>query len=157
MPDADVRGVGLTDANELENGLLIKRRKGSKDNITEWSPRLSEAWNQAKQIRNQILEKRKQPHPLKKQDRNIFISAKTGDRTQTSSLKTALSRIGNAAQKKASDLGIEFVRFTFHDIKRRGCTDTEGDKMKASGHRSLSMMRIYDVGLDLVKPAGKDK
>jgi len=39
--------LNFTDANQLENGLLIKRRKGFKDNITEFSPRLEAAWTQA--------------------------------------------------------------------------------------------------------------
>jgi hypothetical protein len=41
--------------------------------------------------------------------------------------------------------GIEFNHFTFHDLKRKGISDTEGDKMKASGHRSPEMINVFDV------------
>ncbi len=147
--------LDLTDSNALENGLLIKRRKGSRDNITEWSPRLRNAWTQAIVKRNEILAKRKQPHPIKPESRKVFISERTGDKITASSLKTALSRIGKQAEQIAADKGIDFVRFTFHDLKRKGITDTEGDKLKASGHRTASMLNIYDVELKVVKPAGK--
>ena len=46
--------IDLSDADELPEGLYIRRRKGSKDNITEWSPRLEQAWKSAKEMRNKI-------------------------------------------------------------------------------------------------------
>lgn len=49
--------VDLRDGDERPEGLYIRRRKGSKDNITEWSPRLEQAWKSGKEIRNKILEK----------------------------------------------------------------------------------------------------
>jgi len=36
-------------------------------------------------------------------------------------------------------------------------SDTEGDKLKASGHRNASMLNIYDVKIGIVKPAGSTK
>jgi len=45
------------------------------------------------------------------------------------------------------------VNYKFHLLKRKGMSDTEGDKLKASGHRNASMLNIYDVKLDVVKPA----
>jgi len=84
----------------------------------------------------------------------LIISERTGDKIGTSSLKTALSRIGKIAEETAKAQGIEFVRITFHDLKCKGISDTEGDKLKASGHRNASMLNIYDVKLDVVKPAG---
>lgn len=147
--------LDLTDANALDHGLLIKRRKGSRDNIVEWNDRLSAAWDTAVKTRNRILRDRKQPHPIDPDRRFIFISERTGNRIATSSLKTALSRIGQAAEKEAADRGIPFQRFTFHDLKRKGVSDTTGDKQRASGHRSASMLNIYDVEVAVVKPAGK--
>ena len=75
----------------------------------------------------------------------MFISERTGDRIQVSSLKTALARIGTAAEQAAKERGIEFVRFTFHDLKRKGVSDKEGDKQRVSGHRTASMLNFYDV------------
>jgi len=48
-------------------------------------------------------------------------------------------------------MGIEYTHFYFHDLKRKGMSDTEGDKLKASGHRNASVLNIYDVKLDVVK------
>jgi hypothetical protein len=36
-------------------------------------------------------------------------------------------------------------RFTVHDLKRKGVSDAEGDKLAASGHRSIAMLKVYDV------------
>ena len=145
--------LDMTDANELPNGLLIKRRKGSRDNITAWNDRLKAAWQTAITTRNQILSQRKQPHPLRPEDRFVFISERTGDRIQVSSLKTAIGRITNTAQLEADRLGIQWTRFTFHDLKRKGVSDTPGNKQDASGHRNASMLNIYDVKLKTVEPS----
>lgn len=145
--------LDLADANELPNGLLIKRRKGSRDNITIWNDRLSAAWKTAVSKRNAILLERKQPHPIKPEDRFVFISERTGDKIQVSSLKTALSRIGTATELAAKEQGINFVRFTFHDLKRKGISDTVGNKLDASGHRTASMLNVYDVKLKTVTPS----
>ena len=85
----------------------------------------------------------------------MFISERTGDRIQVSGLKTALARIGTAAEQAAKERGIEFVRFTFHDLKRKGVSDKEGDKQRVSGHRTASMLNIYDVRLKTVEPSGE--
>jgi integrase len=142
----------LTDACELESGLLIKRRKGSKTNIIEWNDRLRSAWNELKERRNRIWLKRKQPHPFNPTNRFVIISERTGDRINISSFKTAINRISNQAIEQAKMDNIEYQHFTFHDIKRRACTDYDGDKMKATGHRSASMMKVYDVSINHVKP-----
>jgi integrase len=147
--------LDLTDANEQSSGLLIKRRKGSRDNVTRWNNRLTAAWQTAISTRNKILSERKQPHPIRPEDRFVFISERTGNPIQVSSLKTALARIGTAAEQAAKEQGIEFVRFTFHDLKRKGVSDTEGDKQRASGHRTASMLNIYDVKIAEVDAASE--
>jgi len=53
--------IDLSDADELPEGLYIRRRKGSKDNITEWSPRLEQAWN--RQRKCAIKSKQKNAYP----------------------------------------------------------------------------------------------
>ncbi|MGR8931944.1 MAG: site-specific integrase [Gammaproteobacteria bacterium] len=128
--------LDLTDNNSMPAGLLIKRRKGSKDNIVAWNERLSTAWSQAIAKRDAILKKRSQP---KSQKGFVFISERTGDVIKSSSLKTAKSRIDGLAKQKAETLGINYTHFTFHDLKRKGITDTTGNKQEASGHRNASM------------------
>jgi hypothetical protein len=42
--------------------------------------------------------------------------------------------------------------FRFHDLKRKRVTDAKGDKLAASGHKSASMVPIYDVSVPEVGP-----
>ncbi len=143
----------LTDANELDNGLLVNRRKGSKANITEWQPRLRAIWDELKQKRNTILQDRRQPSPIRAENRHLFISKNTGDKIGTCTLKTAINRVTAIAEAQAKKDGIEFIRFTFHDLKRRGISDTPAnERMASAGHRSPEMMKVYDVKPDVVKP-----
>ena len=147
--------IDITDDDEHPEGLYIRRRKGSKDNIVEWTDRLKTTFNAAKQKRTDILKAKKQPIPFKSENRHIFISERTGDKLQVSSVKTAKSRIDKKAKEKAEKLGIEYNHFWFHDLKRKGVSDTKGDKQEASGHRNASMLQIYDVLPAVVKPAGE--
>lgn len=147
--------VDIVDADQLPEGLLIRRRKGSKNNIVQWTERLKKAVTSAKEKRAEILKNKKQPLNINPKNRYLFISERTGDKLTISSVKTAKSRIDKLAKQKSVKLGIEYNHFWFHDLKRKGVTDTKGDKLKASGHRSSSMMNIYDVGIEIVKPAGE--
>ena len=47
-------------------------------------------------------------------------------------------------------------RFTLHGLKHRGVTDTKGSrqqKQRASGHRTESMVALYDHDVPVVQPA----
>jgi len=145
----------FTDSDALEKGLLIRRRKGSKDNIVAWSPRLRTLWDNAICKRTDILSNKKQPLISKDNLRHVFISEKTGDKLQVSSVKTAKNRIDHAATALAKEMEIEYTHFYFHDLKRKGVSDTSGNKLEASGHRSESMLKVYDVKPALVDEAGK--
>ena len=62
------------------------------------------------------------------------------------------TRIKTKAKEQYPD---KFKNFAFHDLKRKGVTDTEGteeDKMRASGHRSRQMMTVYNKEVPVVKP-----
>jgi hypothetical protein len=50
---------------------------------------------------------------------------------------------------------VQYTHFTFHDLKRKGVTDTDGNKQDASGHRSAAMLNIYNVKPIIVKAAGE--
>jgi site-specific recombinase XerD len=143
----------LTDANEQTNGLIIYRRKGSKTNITEWMPRLRAVWEELKQKRSTILQDRRKPSPIRAQDRHLFISERTGDKIDISTLQTAMQRLTTIAKAQAQKDGIEFNSFTFHDLKRKGISDTTAsERLASAGHRSPEMMKVYDVKPDIVKP-----
>lgn len=147
--------LDLTDANELENGLKVSRRKGSRTNVTTWQPRLRAAWYGLKNKRDAILAERKQPLPIDIKKRFLFISERTGNKLSESAMQTAWQRVRELAVADAAEKGIPFTPFNIHDLKRKGITDTDGtlsEKMDASGHRSAEMMNIYDVGTKEVAP-----
>lgn len=108
------------------DGLFAKRRKGSKDALTEWTPRLRAAVDLALALHGQIASLYLIPGPSR-------------GRLAETTVQTAWQRAmrdwaagGNA-------------RFTIHDLKRSGVSDASGDKLAASGHRSTAMLRVYDV------------
>lgn len=152
--------LDLTDSAEIPNeGLKIKRRKGSRTNIILWSTSLKKTWDDLKAKRKKILESKQIPPQIDPNRRFIFISERTGERLSISGVETAKKRIDLMAKDKADRLGIEYVHFTIHDVKRSATTDTPGtasDKMLATGHRSLSMMNVYDVSIAKVKATKDD-
>ncbi|MGU3346803.1 site-specific integrase [Pseudomonas monsensis] len=145
--------VTLTDANELEGGILTNRRKGSRDNIVRWTPRLRAVWSEAKAIRAKIWERRKTAIPMSPSKRFIIVASHGGP-LRKSSLDTAWQRFITLV---ISDGIIDAEdRFALHDLKRRGITDTTGtraEKQEASGHRDPKMMDIYDLSIPTVSPA----
>ncbi|MBB3184716.1 hypothetical protein FHR95_002290 [Halomonas fontilapidosi] len=60
----------------------------------------------------------------------------------------------------AVDAGVitQEEKFGLHDLKRRGITDTEGnrhDKQEASGHRNEHMLVVYYLSLAEVDPSSR--
>ena len=145
--------VTLTDANELESGILTNRRKGSRDNIVRWTPRLRKAWDHAKAYRAKVWEKRKTAIPIAPSRRNIIVASHGGP-LRKSSLDTAWQRFITLAI--ADGIITPEQRFGLHDLKRRGITDTVGtraEKQEASGHRDAKMMDVYDHSVPTVSPS----
>lgn len=144
--------LSMNDAQELENGLLIKRRKGSRTNIAGWNDRLRAIWDDLRQKRAAILQDRRQPSQIRAEDRYLFISEHTGDPINDHTFKTAWQRVMKMAEERAKKEGVEFTRFTFHDLKKKSISDFDGDKMAASGHRTHSMVNLYDLSIITVPP-----
>lgn len=145
--------VTLTDENELESGILTNRRKGSRDNIVRWTPRLRKAWDNAKAYRAKVWAKRKTAFPIMPSRRNIIVASHGGPLRKTS-LDTAWQRFITLALQ--DEIISPDQRFALHDLKRRGITDTVGnraDKQEASGHRDPKMMDVYDLSLPIVSPS----
>jgi len=145
--------VTLTDANELEEGILTNRRKGSRDNIVRWTPRLRAVWDSVKALRARTWERRKTAIPIAATKRFIIVASHGGPLRKTS-LDTAWQRFITLAITDGV-IGAE-ERFALHDLKRRGITDTVGtraEKQEASGHRDPKMMDVYDHSVPLVAPS----
>lgn len=130
--------LDLKKSNLLDIGLFVQRRKGSRDNITLWNDRL----RAAVQATNLL------PTPNYAQDDAYLIRSQRGDKLTEDGFSTLWQRLMVMAEAK----GLE--RFTFHDLKAKGVSDTKGDKQTASGHRSAAMVDTYNRKLAEVYPAG---
>ncbi|MET0008419.1 MAG: hypothetical protein ABW124_11065 [Candidatus Thiodiazotropha sp. 6PLUC9] len=154
-----MRGIevlDLSDANEMEDGLLAERRKGSRDNITKWNSRLRRAWDSLKVIRDEIYEKKGIPIPINKHERYIVVS-RSGYRLTKQALDTAWQRVITDALNQG--IISESERFSLHDLKRMGVTNTKGtraEKQQASGHRSAAMLDVYDLEVPVVDAVEDD-
>lgn len=161
----------LTDANETPAGIMTNRRKGSRDNITEWSPDLREAWTYLLEHRNAIwngkhpegedpsrkhkrVQRVARAWPIRAEDRPLLVN-RDGEAVGKSTFNSAWRRL--IARAIEDGVMTEQNRFGPHDLKRRGITDTpgtRGEKQLASGHVNESMLDVYDFSLPVVKPAG---
>ncbi|WFC43214.1 integrase [Pseudoxanthomonas sp. SE1] len=142
----------LVEAQGEAEGLRTDRRKGSRNNIVEWSPRLRAAWDAALAHRRGVIARRGQPEQLRPENRFVFLS-EDGEPLTKDGLDSAWQRL----ILKAIEAGVitEEQRFSLHDLKRKGVTDTKGtkrDKQDAAG-LTEPMMNVYDLSVPLVKPA----
>lgn len=142
--------VTLRESAASDVGLATNRRKGSRDNVVSWTPRLRAAWDALIEIRNSAWKRKSLPVPLRAEDRPLVVG-QDGRALRKASLDTAWQRMITGAL--ASGVITAEQRFSLHDLKRRGVTDTKGtraDKQDASGHRSAGMMDVYDLSLPVV-------
>jgi len=140
----------LVEAQGEKDGLRTDRRKGSRNNIVEWTPRLQTAWDAALAYRKSIIAKRGQPEQLLPENRMLFLS-EDGEPLTKSGLDSAWQRLIHATIK--DNIITEEQRFSLHDLKRKGGTDTAGnvaDKQTALGV-SEAMMKVYDLSVPRVK------
>ncbi|RMS73415.1 Prophage PSPPH06, site-specific recombinase phage integrase protein, partial [Pseudomonas savastanoi] len=138
-----IETITLTDAHELAEGIMTNRRKGSRDNIVRWTPRLRAAWEGAKAYRAKVWTSKSTVIPIRP-DRRYIIVASHGGALRKTSLDTAWQRFITSAIEDGTITAEQ--RFGLHDLKRRGITDTAGtraDKQEASGHRDGAMMDVY--------------
>lgn len=144
----------LTEAAATKEGLRTNRRKGSRDNVVAWSPRLRAAWEFLIARRDEIWAKKKTPVPIRAEDRPLLVALR-GGRLSKSSLDTAWQRLMALAIAEGVITAEE--RYALHDLKRAGITDTLGtraDKQEASGHRDAGMLDTYDLSVPLVPASG---
>ena len=151
-----LRGVEtrtLTQDKMLENGLQCERRKGSKANITIYNDRLLFALNSSIDRRDQIWKKQNHVIPKRDVDKLIIVNS-GGEAISSDAFHSGWQKfIAFAINDK---IITNDERFSLHDLKRKGISDTAGtgsDKKDASGHRSDSMMQIYDKSMPVVHPA----
>lgn len=152
-----IEAVRLTDAHDTPAGVIVKRVKGSNDNLVRWTPRLRAAWDEALRVRTAtraMKRNQRKPIPLRPQDRHLFL----GESAQALT-KGALDQAMQDLKRLAITAGVlpEGQPFSLHGLKHRGMTDTAGDKGQkrtAGGHKSEAMVDRYDHELPVVDPAG---
>ncbi len=127
--------AALKIADIRSEGLRLARGKGSKGEITAWTPRLSAAVAAAQAFNA------KAPSPIAGA---YLIHDKRGLPINQDSFQTAWGR----AMRKWVAEGNE--RFTFHDLKAAGYTD---QKIQDAGHKSKKMDAVYNRKLRVVEPA----
>jgi len=109
----------------LPEGVLLRRRKGSKDNVVKWSPRLEAVVNRALGLPSEIASV-------------WLIHDRKGQPIKSTSLDTAWHRLQPG--------------FRFHDLKKKGVSDSAS--ANPAGHRSPAMVALYNVKRDEVEPPG---
>lgn len=150
-----MRGVelmDLTDDCRTDVGVIVRRRKGSLDNITAWCPSLLEAWEWLESRRNTIWDRRCMPVPMLPSRRRLFV-AEDGGVLSRSGLHSAWGR----AMSAGVNAGIADRRWGMHALKHRGITDTPGGRevrQTAAGHKTASMTDTYSHELDVYPASG---
>ena len=142
----------LVEAQGVETGLRTDRRKGSQNNIVAWTPRLRTAWDALLANRAAVIKRRHQPEQIHAERRYLVIS-EDGEPLTKSGLDSAWQRLIASCVKQK--IIAEEQRFSLHDLKRKGGTDTSGtkaDKQQALGVTE-AMMKVYDHSLAVVKPS----
>ena len=110
-----------------DEGLNIRRLKGSNGSLTLWSTRLENAVNRGLEGCIRTPE--------------MTIVNRNGSPVRRSSFQTTWQR-----------RMVNFTpRFSFHDLKAAGVSDFDGDKKIASGHKSERMVDVYDRKRKVVK------
>lgn len=145
----------MTDKDVSDIGIETKRRKRSRTNITEWNDRLQAVTKAAQDARQEIYKAKGIATPLKAKDRPLIVNT-LGETLKKEAYGSAWQRFITSAIK--TGVINESERFSLHDLKRKGVTDTKGtddEKLKASGHRDPKMLTIYDKAKSIVKPASE--
>lgn len=148
-----IETLTLTEAQGTAEGLHTKRRKRSRDNLVEWTPRLKGVWDAAIMRREAIIERHSLPVKMGAEQRYLFL-AEHGEPLQKSSLDSAWQRFIQLAI--SSGIIVAEERFSLHDLKRKGGTDTAGNRAERQDALGVTdaMMKVYDKSVPRVRPAG---
>lgn len=145
----------MTDADALEEGVIVRRHKGSLTNITRWCPELEEAWGWLQARRDAIWRNKLPVVPIEPARRPVLVTEAgkaVGRYTLLSAWKRAVKQAIEAKVITAD------TRFGLHGLKHRGITDSPGkrrDKQDAAGHKTPGQTDDYNHDFDVYEPAGK--
>lgn len=126
------------DPDRTTGGIYIHRRKGSKDNIIEWSDRLYAAYLAARAQHAKFK--------ISSIDAPLILSTK-GAPLRKSSLDTAMQRLKDLMSAR----GLSHIYWSLHKIKAKGISDAENNRI--AGHQTEAMREQYSVKTERHKPA----
>lgn len=110
-------------SNALDDGVHTSRRKGSRDNIVAWTPRLREAWDAAVERRRLISEKRT-PVPIVPKRRLLFVG-ESGGAISAHAIQEACA----STMRRATEAGTRPAkRFAAHGGKHKDISDSPGNR-----------------------------
>lgn len=110
-----------------EDGIVVKRTKGSKTNIIRWSERLTEVKEAALIYRGKVGTLTE-----------YLLPSGSGNKLTKNTIQAAMSEL---KKKMRSAPGVEIEPWTLHDLKRKGISDASDPKI--GGHKSASIMERY--------------
>jgi len=129
--------IKLTRGDIKAQGLLVHRGKGSKDSIIKWNDRLRAVVDACTSLPLKLTPIRQEKLPLVHDKMGAAVTLGAFDSTWKRKMAMMVANGGE--------------HFTAHDLKRKGVSDFDGDKLKASGHRDPKMLEVYDVKVDEVE------
>jgi integrase len=110
--------LALTFAEVVDDGLLIQRSKGSKSEVTQWTPALRSVIDRSRSLDGSS---------------NYLVRTAAGG-ISVPQFDSAWRRLMSAISEQGN------ARFTFHDIKAKGLSDMAEPW---AGHKSGSMLDVY--------------
>lgn len=146
----------LTDADATDEGVIVRRHKGSLTNISAWCPESKEAWEWLQARRDAIWRAKLPVVPIEAAKRPVVVTEAgrpVGRYTLLSAWRRAVKQAMEAKVITAD------TRFGLHGLKHRGVTDSPGkrrEKQDAAGHKTPSQTDTYNHDFDVYAPAGSD-
>lgn len=120
------------------DGVRVRRLKGSKTNIIEWSPELERCVNTALGMPSRI-------------GSLYLIHDAAGQPITYSAVRNAWDDLMAKCAADAAADGIEgWQPFTRHDLKKKGTTDHKDGRN--AGHKTEAMRNLYRLREDIVEP-----
>lgn len=140
---AEALDIKLSDCSE--QGILVRRLKGSRHTLIEWS-RVGEAKADSRLWKvYQAALARHTEQTLRLPDSPLIIT-RTGDRLSASGLQSAMQRL----KLKMKERGLSNVYWTIHELKHKAITESQDKRL--AGHKTESMRNKYDHSIPQFKP-----
>jgi integrase len=130
---SEVASLKIVDLRD--EGIFLKRLKGSDNEITKWTPRLRAAVAACRAFNPSA------PSPI---SGAFLIHTSKGAAIKQNTFQTAWGRAMRDWAKNGGE------RYTFHDLKAAGYSDQD---VQDAGHRSEKMHDVYNRKPRLVEPA----